>query len=134
MKSFAALLRSFLLLSMLGVAAYGQNAGTGAIAGVVTDPTGAVIEGVVIKVTNNLTGEKRTAVSAGRGNYTVPLLPPGAYTVEASKAGFKNTSYRAITVSVTPCRAKMPCSFSSARSTRMRAAFSLAPHRAPISA
>ena len=101
MKSLAALLGSLLLLSLLSTAAYGQNAGTGAIAGVVTDPTGAVIEGVVIKVTNNLTGEKRTAVSAGRGNYTVPLLPPGTYTVEASKAGFKNTSYRAITVSVT---------------------------------
>ena len=80
MKSFAALLGSFLLLSMLGVAAYGQNAGTGAIAGVVTDPTGAVIEGGAIKVTNNLTGETRTAVSAGRGNYTEPLLPPGTYT------------------------------------------------------
>ena len=101
MKSFAALLGSLLLLSMLGVAAYGQNAGTGAIAGVVTDPTGAVVEGVAVKVTNNLTGETRTAVSAGRGNYTEPLLPPGNYAVEASKAGFKNTSYRAITVSVT---------------------------------
>ncbi|MGD0416650.1 MAG: carboxypeptidase-like regulatory domain-containing protein [Terriglobales bacterium] len=101
MKLFVALLGSLLLLSMLGVAAYGQNAGTGAIAGVVTDPTGAVVEGVVVKVTNNLTGETRTAVSAGRGNYTEPLLPPGNYAVEASKAGFKNTSYRAITVSVT---------------------------------
>jgi hypothetical protein len=101
MKSLAALLGSLLLLSLLSAAAYGQNAGTGAIAGVVTDPTGAVIEGVAIKVTNNLTGEKRAAVSAGHGNYTVPLLPPSTYTVEASKAGFKNTSYRAITVSVT---------------------------------
>ncbi len=101
MKSFAALLRSFLLLSMLGVAAYGQNAGTGAIAGVVTDSSGAVINQATVKVTNNLTGETRTAVSSGRGDYTVPLLPPGTYMVEATKAGFKNTSYRAITVSVT---------------------------------
>ncbi len=101
MKSFAALLGSLLLLSMLGVAAYGQNAGTGAIAGVVSDPSGAVVEGVVVKVTNNQTGETRTAVSAGHGNYTEPLLPPGNYTVEASKAGFKNTSYKTITVSVT---------------------------------
>jgi hypothetical protein len=101
MKSFVALLGSFLLLSMLGVAAYGQNAGTGAIAGVVTDASGAVVAEATVKVTNNLTGETRTAVSAGHGNYTVPLLLPGTYTVEASKAGFKNTSYRAITVSVT---------------------------------
>ena len=42
-------------------------------------------------MTNNLTGETRTTVSSGHGNYTVSLLPPGAYMVEASKAGFKNT-------------------------------------------
>ena len=101
MKSFAALLGSLLLLSLLGVAAYGQNAGTGAIAGVVTDASGAVVAEARVKVTNNLTGETRTAMSAGHGNYTVPLLPPGTYTVEASGAGFKNTSYRAVTVSVT---------------------------------
>jgi len=101
MKSFAALLGSLLLLSLLGLAAYGQNAGTGAIAGIVTDQTGAVVAGATVKVTNNQTGETRTAVSAGHGNYTEPLLPPGAYMVEASKAGFKTTSYRAVTVSVT---------------------------------
>jgi len=101
MKSFAALLGSLLLLSMLGVAAYGQNAGTGAIAGVVSDPSGAVINDATIRVTNNQTGEKRTAVSSSRGNYSVSLLLPGTYAVEASKAGFKNTSYKTITVSVT---------------------------------
>jgi len=102
MKPFAALLSSLLLsLLLAGIAAFGQTAGTGAIAGVVSDPSGAVINEATVKVTNNLTGEKRTAVSSGRGNYTEPLLPPGNYTVEASKAGFKNTSYKTITVSVT---------------------------------
>jgi hypothetical protein len=101
MKSFAALLGSLLLLSMLGVAAYAQNAGTGAIAGVVSDPSGAVINDATIRVTSNQTGETRTAVSSSRGNYSVSLLLPGVYTVEASKAGFKNTSYKTITVSVT---------------------------------
>ncbi len=101
MKSLAVLLGSLLLLSMLGVAAYGQNAGTGAIAGVVSDPSGAVISDATIKVTNNQTGEKRTAASSSHGNYSVSLLLPGSYTVEASKGGFKNTSYKTITVSVT---------------------------------
>jgi hypothetical protein len=102
MKSFVAVFGSVLLsLLLLGIAAHGQNAGTGAIAGVVTDASGAVVAEAAVKVTNNLTGETRTAMSAGHGNYTVPLLLPGTYTVEASKAGFKNTSYRAVTVSVT---------------------------------
>jgi hypothetical protein len=101
MKSFTALLGSLVLLSLLSAAAYGQTAGTGAIAGVVSDPSGAVVSQATIKVTNNQTGEKRTAVSASGGNYTVPLLPPGAYMVEVSKSGFKTSTYRAITVNVT---------------------------------
>jgi hypothetical protein len=91
MKSFTALLGSLLLLSLLSALAYGQTAGTGAIAGVVSDPSGAVVSQATIKVTNNQTG----------GNYTVPLLPPGAYMVEVSKSGFKTSTYRAVTVNVT---------------------------------
>jgi len=94
MKSFTALLGSLVLLSLLSAAAYGQTAGTGAIAGVVSDPSGAVVSQATIKVTNNQTGEKRTAVSASGGNYTVPLLPPGAYMVEVSKSGFKTSTHR----------------------------------------
>jgi hypothetical protein len=97
--SLFVLLLVFTLL--LGVAALGQTAGTGAIAGIVSDPSGAVISQASVRVTNNQTGEKRTVESAASGNYSVSLLQPGTYTVEASKAGFKNTSYRAITVSVT---------------------------------
>jgi hypothetical protein len=101
MKSVTALLGSLLLLSLLSAAAYGQTAGTGAIAGVVSDPSGAVVSQATIKVTNNQTGEQRTAVSASGGNYTVPLLPPGTYMVEVSKSGFKTSTYRAVTVNVT---------------------------------
>jgi len=56
MKSFTALLGSLLLLSLLSALAYGQTAGTGAIAGVVSDPSGAVVSQATIKVTNNQTG------------------------------------------------------------------------------
>jgi Flp pilus assembly protein TadG len=102
MRSFTALFYSLILpLLLLGIASYGQTAGTGAIAGVVTDASGAVVAGATVTVTNNLTGEKRPAVSAGRGDYTVSLLPPGTYTVEALKAGCKTSIYRTIAVSVT---------------------------------
>jgi len=77
-----------------------QNAGTGAIAGVVTDSSGAVINQATVKVTNNLTGETRTAVSSGRGGLHCAPVAAGYLHGGATKAGFKNTSYRAITVSV----------------------------------
>jgi hypothetical protein len=102
MKSLGALLVSLLLsLMLLPTAAFGQTAGTGAIAGVVSDPSGAVVGQATIKVTNNQTGEKRTAVSTNSGNYSVSLLQPGAYTVEVSKSGFKTSSYPAVAVNVT---------------------------------
>lgn len=73
----------------------------GAISGEVTDPAGAVVPDSQIKVTNLGTGATRTAVSGHNGSYSVPLLPPGEYRVEISKAGFKLVSYPSITVIVT---------------------------------
>ncbi|MFZ0806919.1 MAG: carboxypeptidase-like regulatory domain-containing protein [Candidatus Sulfotelmatobacter sp.] len=99
MKSLAALTGGFLLAVSLVSSA--QTAGTGAIVGIVSDPSGAVVSGATIKATNEATGESRTATSSGRGNYSVPLLPPGSYAVEITKAGFKTSNYRGITVTVT---------------------------------
>ncbi len=101
MKSFAALLGSLLLLSMLGVAAYGQTAGTGAIAGIVTDPNGEVVADATISAINVTTGEKRTTVSSATGNYLVPLLLPANYRVEVSKSGFKLSVNADIPVHIT---------------------------------
>jgi hypothetical protein len=78
-----------------------QTAATGAISGTITDPSGAVLDGAKVTVTSNTTGATITAVTSHTGNYLVPLLPPGSYRVEASKPGFKLTSYPNITVNVT---------------------------------
>jgi hypothetical protein len=68
--------------------AYGQNAAA-QITGVIKDDSGAVVPGVAIEVTENATGSKRTTVSNDDGLYVLPQLPPGKYTLEAKKAGFK---------------------------------------------
>lgn len=99
MRSLAAWMGGLLLaVSTLSVA---QTAGTGAIAGIVTDPSGAVISGATVKATNDATGESRASVSGNHGNYSVPLLPPGSYTVEVTKQGFKTSTYRQVIVAVT---------------------------------
>jgi len=79
----------------------GQSASTGAIAGTVTDPSGAVITGARIKVTNRATGATRTAASGSTGSYLVSLLPPGTYRVDVSKEGFKLSTYPSVVVNVT---------------------------------
>jgi hypothetical protein len=82
-------------------AAMAQNAGTGAIAGVITDPSGKTVEGAQITVTNQDTGDKITVNSQSGGTYTAPLLLPGVYTVEVSKDGFKLYDAAGIRVNVT---------------------------------
>lgn len=92
-----------LLLAMMGgfvLPSAAQNSTTGAIAGTITDPTGAVIPAAQIIVTNLGTGARRTTNATGAGLYEVPLLPPGAYRVNVSKSGFKTTSSR-VDVTVT---------------------------------
>lgn len=84
-------LRSAYLLLALAVSSclYAQTGGTGAITGAVTDPAGALVVGAKIRVTNAATGDSRTSQSNDSGLYLVSLLPPGLYTLEVMKPGFK---------------------------------------------
>ena len=69
-----------------------QTGGTGAISGSITDPTGAMVVNAQVKVTDVATGYIRTVQSNDHGMYAVSLLPPGQYTVEVTKQGFKVAS------------------------------------------
>ena len=59
-----------------------------AVTGNVSDPTGAVIRGVEVTVTNAATGAARTVITNETGTYTVAQLPPGTYNISASLPGF----------------------------------------------
>ncbi|MGA9472930.1 MAG: TonB-dependent receptor [Terriglobales bacterium] len=78
-----------LILVVLVLPAAAQNASTGAISGNVVDSSGALVAGAQVVVTNAATGDKRTTVSQSTGGFSVPLLPPGNYSVEVSGTGFK---------------------------------------------
>ena len=65
----------------------GQTPSTGALTGLVFDFSGAVLPGAVVRVINQDTGATDSAISDGQGNFSFPLLPPGDYTVQASKTG-----------------------------------------------
>jgi hypothetical protein len=80
--------RLFLLVLLLGFAftAWAQEA---AIVGSITDPTGAVIPGATITITNAETGQATTVTSNEAGQYVAPSLRIGTYTVKAEASGFK---------------------------------------------
>src|SRR5581483_11157127 len=78
-----------------------QSAGTGALTGTVTDPSGAVIPNVAVTATSTDTGQVRTVTTAADGAYRFNLLPPGTYRVKFSANGFKTAEVPAVKVNVT---------------------------------
>ncbi len=63
------------------------------IQGVVTDPSGALIPGATLMLTNNATGEKQVSTSSGAGVYNFNALPPGTFTLVVSRNGFATKTY-----------------------------------------
>src|SRR5262249_57306944 len=91
-------LLAFLLLTILtAVFAFGQ-AETGQVSGTVTDPSGAVVSGAKVTLTNNGTGQARTTQTSANGSYAFTNLQPGNYALTVEGSGF--TPYKG-TVDVT---------------------------------
>jgi hypothetical protein len=76
------------MLLTLAAAARAQDNATGAIAGRVTDASGAVLSGVKVKATRTATGTVREATTDADGNHVMTNLAPGQYRVEFEAAGF----------------------------------------------
>ncbi len=66
---------------------FAQSA-TATLSGTVVDQTGAVVPSVEITLENIATALKRQAMTNEQGYFTIPLLPPGTYTLTAQLAGF----------------------------------------------
>src|SRR6202021_2260652 len=76
-----------LVLSLSVVALRAQNTAT--ISGTVSDPSGALVQGVEITGTQTDTATQRTATTDAGGSYIIPNLPLGPYRLRASKMGFE---------------------------------------------
>ena len=89
---------AILIYMTVPIHAYAQASGQ--INGTVTDASGGVLPGVTVEATNAGTGAVRTAVTGADGLYTIPLLPPGNYTVKASLQGFRTSQREGVRVTV----------------------------------
>lgn len=89
------------LLLVSSVTTLAQSQTTGRIVGSVADEKGGVVPGAEVTVTNKATGEARTTVADDSGNYIVPLLPPGTYTVSVKQDGFKKFISEDVRVALT---------------------------------
>jgi hypothetical protein len=87
-----------LILSAANVFAQSSN---GAVGGEIHDPTGALIPGVSVTLTNTETGITVTQVTNETGVYNFSSVPPGTYRVTAELPGFKTSITNGVQVGTT---------------------------------
>jgi hypothetical protein len=63
---------------------------TAEVNGTVTDASGAVVVGATVTITNPATNTAREVKTNAVGNFDVPSLPPGSYSVKAEMTGFSS--------------------------------------------
>src|SRR6266852_8733346 len=86
----------FVLLSVLPAVAQTQAS----ISGVIHDPSGAVIPGVSVTVTNPATNFVRSAISNEAGVYNFPVLQPGVYNIKVELPGFRTITQNDVELQV----------------------------------
>ncbi len=89
------------LLFVLAPSLLAQSAGTGALTGTLTDPSGGSVANATVTLTSNETNQARTTTTGTDGSYKFGLLPPGSYRVGFSAPGFKTSEVPAVTINVT---------------------------------
>jgi Carboxypeptidase regulatory-like domain len=67
------------------------DVGNGNIVGAVSDPSGAVVSGAKVTITEKSKGVSITRTTDSKGSYTSGALIPGVYVVRVEAAGFKST-------------------------------------------
>jgi hypothetical protein len=89
------LVRVLLAVLVLGVGtvtAFAQGGATSSLSGTVTDTSGAVVPGASVVVKRADTGLTSEAITNAEGQFTVPSLLAGTYSVTVSLSGFKTST------------------------------------------
>ena len=99
--------RSIVSAGLIAIAAlfstflHGQTPSTGALAGVVLDPSGAELPGVVLRLSYPETGRTESVTSDERGRFSFLFLPPGLYQLQASKTDFDSLNLTDLHIALT---------------------------------
>src|SRR5258708_2167515 len=88
-----------LMIVVLPVEVLAQQS-LGTIVGNVTDESGAAIPRVAVKIINESNSSERLVTSGDAGNYAVPALQPGIYTVQAEMPGFRTAVEKGLKLEV----------------------------------
>ena len=97
MKNIVKLALGATLVSAFLCTAWAQQ-NLGVIIGKVTDPSGAVVAGASVSLTDHETGVRRNATTGGSGNYAFGGLPFGNYDIVVQAKGFRKLVQNGIRV------------------------------------
>jgi hypothetical protein len=86
--------------SLLPPAAWAQSITDGAIGGVVSDPSKAVVPAATVTARNQATNATTTAKTDGNGRYIAIHLQPGVYDVEATAQGLTPAKLNGVIVEI----------------------------------
>ena len=93
----ALLMTSGLLLPLFSNSVLAQSS-KGIIVGTITDPSGAVVDGATVKITNKATNVARETKTSAEGGFRLDAVDPGSYKIDVSAGGFKTISRDNVTV------------------------------------
>ena len=100
-RTIMPILLIFLLLTIINDKRLPAQSGTSsAIAGAVTDATGAALTGASVTATDVDTKAVRTGTSNAEGRFLFPEMNPGRYTVTVSEPGFAEQTSQPVAVDV----------------------------------
>ncbi len=81
-----------LIFSLIAsVPMWSQAVDTGNVAGTITDPSSAIVQGAKVTITNPATADTRSTISNEAGHYIFPNVPPGMWNLTVTKVGFSTT-------------------------------------------
>jgi hypothetical protein len=99
-RGFAWIFLAMALLLMLPSRAAFAQYDLGGLVGTIHDPSGAAVPDVPVTVTNDATGIATVVKTDQSGDYEVPSLRVGVYTISARASGFSIAEAKSITISV----------------------------------
>ena len=100
MRSFNLAKILFVCILLTGLMRAQGVGASGDISGTVTDPSGAIVAGANVTITDIGKGTKHSVVTSPSGEYRVFGLMPSNYSVNVSKPGFQPEIAKAVTVTI----------------------------------
>lgn len=86
------------LLAALSTLAPAQSITSGDVTGIITDPSGAVVPGATVTLTNINTNVSNKTTTNADGDYRFAFVLPGSYKVDVTASGFQSQEHPGVVV------------------------------------